>query len=84
MSLNHVSPNRFGDRKALGIFRIIAAVLLLGLTIWLTIYDVLVAKTRPMLTFNWWVCIGTLLFFLISLLPFKYYFKEEEPDRSKF
>ena len=84
MSLNHVSSNGFGDRKALGIFRIIATAIMLAITIWLTIYDALVTKTRPMLAFNWWVCIGTFLFFVISLIPVRYYFQEEGPDRSKF
>jgi len=83
MRLNHVSAHRYGDRKALGIFRIIAVALMLGLTGFLTVYEILVTKSRPWFTMNWWVCVGTLFFFAVSLIPAKYYFQAIEPDPRK-
>ena len=74
MRINHVMAHRYGDRKALGIFRIIAVILMIGLLAFLTVYELLVTKTRPWFTMNWWVCIGTLFFFYISLIPAVYYF----------
>ena len=76
MALNHTSAHRYGDRKALGVFRIIAAVLTLSLFVFLTIYDLMVTSYRPWLMMNWWVCLVTFLFFAFSLVPAGNYFSE--------
>ena len=80
MRLNHTSAHKYGDRKALGIFRIIAAVATLSLFVFLTIYDLLATNYRPWYMFNWWVCLLTFFFFAISLVPAGNYFSEKEPN----
>lgn len=44
MTVNHVSAHRYGDRKALGIYRVVATVLMLILFVFLTIYESAVMK----------------------------------------
>ena len=80
MRLNHTSAHKYADRKALGVFRIVAAVLTLSLWVFLTIYDLMVTNYRPWLMMNWWVCFLTFLFFAASLVPASNYFSEKEPN----
>jgi len=79
MSVNHVSAHRYGDRQALGIYRIVATVLMFILFVFLTIYEVAVNKNRFYLTFAWYVSAWTFGFFAISLTNMKAYFGEKAP-----
>ena len=74
MRLNHVSAHHYGDRRALGMFRVIATFIMLTLTAFLTIYEILVNLSRPWLTLNFWVCVGTLIYFLLTLIDYEHYF----------
>lgn len=80
MAVNHVSPHKFGDRKALGVFRIVAAIIMVALFCFLTVYEAIIAKNRYYLSMRWWVCLGTALFFALSLIPYKFYFNDMRPD----
>ena len=82
MTLNHVSPHKFGDRMALGIYRMVATFLMLVLFVFLTIYESAVNNKRVYFTFAWWVSLGTLLFFALSLISFKAYFSEKPPTAA--
>ena len=79
MTVNHLSAHRYGDRQALGVYRILATVLMLILFVFLTIYEVVVTKNRFYLTFAWWVSFDTLLFFSLSLLHVSAYFGDKVP-----
>ena len=74
MALNHVSPHKYGEKKALGIFRVTAACFLFFLFIFLTVYLSTMSRQRPYLTMVWWVFLGTLSFFIASLIEYKAYF----------
>ena len=80
MRVNHVNAHKYGDRKALGIYRIVAACAMLVIFIFLTLYEQYVTKNRFYFTFAWWVSLGTLIFFALSLVPSKDYFSEAAPD----
>ena len=80
MRLNHVQAHRYGDRKALGLFRIIATFIMLTLTAFLTIYDMLVNLARPWLSMNFWVCVATFLYFLLTLIDYEHYFTSKKLD----
>ena len=80
MRLNHVQAHRYGDRKALGMFRVIATFIMLTLTAFLSIYDILINLARPWLTMNFWVCFGTFVYFLMTLIDYQYYFMAKQPD----
>jgi len=82
MAVNHVSAHRYGCRKALGIYRIVATVLMLVLFAFLMIYESAVMKQRFFLTFSWWVSLWTLLFFGMSLINIKDYFSDKAPIAS--
>ena len=79
MQVNHVSAHRYGDRQALGVYRIVAAVIMVILFVFLTIYEISVNKHRFYLTYAWWVSLWTLAFFAISLTNIKAYFGEKLP-----
>ena len=79
MTVNHVSAHRYGDRQALGVYRIMATVLMLILFVFLTIYEMTVNKSRFYLTMAWWVSFDTLLFFSLSLLHVSAYFGDKVP-----
>lgn len=79
MTVNHVSAHRYGDRQALGVYRIVATVLMFILFVFLTIYEIAVTKNRFYLTFAWWVSFDTLLFFSLTLINAKAYFGDKVP-----
>ena len=74
MRLNHVQAHRYGDRKALGMFRIIATFIMLTLLAFSTVYDLLINLARPWLSLNFWVCLGTFVYFLLTLIDYQHYF----------
>ena len=80
MRVNHVSAHRYGERKALGVFRVIATIVMASLTAFLTVYEVMISSQRPWLTMVWWVSLGTTLFFLMTLTSFGEYFTDKAPD----
>ena len=80
MTVNHVSAHRYGDRRALGVYRIVATVLMIVLFVFLTIYEATVSKQRFFLTFSWWVSLWTLSFFGLTLLNAGAYFGEKAPS----
>ena len=80
MTVNHVSPHKFGDRKGLGVYRIVAAIFMYVLFTFLTVYEQIISHSRFYFTLAWWVSLGTFLFFALSLLPWKAYFGEKRPD----
>ena len=82
MQVNHVSAHRYGDRQALGVYRIVATVLMVILFVFLTIYEISVNKHRFYLTYAWWVSAWTLAFFAISLTNIKAYFGEKPPEQG--
>ena len=79
MAVNHVSPHKFGDRKALGIFRIVATCFMFILFSFLTVYEWLIQGNRVVFVMAWWVSLGTFIFFALSLIPYKAYFSEKRP-----
>ena len=80
MTVNHVSPHKFGDRKGLGVYRIVAAIFMYVLFTFLTVYEQIISHTRFYFTLAWWVSLGTFLYFGLSLFPYKAYFGEKRPD----
>ena len=42
MAVNYISPHKFGDRKALGIYRIVATCFMFILFTFLTVYEALI------------------------------------------
>ena len=70
MAVNYVSPHKFGDRKALGIYRIVATCFMFILFSFLTVYEWLVQGNRIIFIMPWWVSLGTLIFFALSLIPY--------------
>ena len=77
MAVNYVSPHKFGDRKALGLFRIEATFLMSILFSFLTLYEWLIQGNRFLLIMAWWVSLGTLLYFALSLVPYHAYFSDK-------
>ena len=73
MAVNHVSPHKYGDRKALGLYRMFATFVMMVLFSFLTVYDVLITHNRFYFTLTWWVSLGTLLFFALSLVGYQAY-----------
>lgn len=83
MRVNHVMTHRYGERKALGVYRVIAAILMTTMTAFLTVYEVTVSESRPWLTMVWWVSLGTTIFFMITLTSFADYFSDKVPDPKR-
>ena len=83
MTVNHISAHRYGDRRALGVYRIVATVLMIVLFVFLTIYEATVSKSRFWLTFSWWVSLWTLSFFGMTLLHPSAYFGDKIPKVSE-
>lgn len=83
MVKNCVSPHKYGDKMALGVYRIVAFVLMLILFVFLTLYENIIARKRFYLTFVWYVSLGTLVFFGLSLVNYKAYFQDAEDASSK-
>ncbi len=80
MAVNHVSPHKYGDRKALGLYRMCATFIMLVLFSFLTVYDVLITKERFYFTLTWWVSLGTLLFFTLSMVGYEAYMGAKPPN----
>ena len=74
MALNHVSPHKYGNKKALGIYRGIATCFMFILFSFLTVYETLVSHNRVYFTLAWWVSLSTLLFFALSIIDYHAYF----------
>ena len=69
--------HKYGDRKALGIYRIVASCLMFVLFSFLTVYESVITGSRVYLTMPWWVSLGTWLFFVFSLINGQSYFNEK-------
>ena len=80
MAVNHVSSHKYGDRKALGLYRMCATFVMLVLFSFLTVYDVLITKERFYFTLTWWVSLGTLLFFTLSMVGVEAYMGAKPPN----
>ena len=83
MVLNCITPHKYGDKRALGVFRIVAFCLMFVLFTFLTVYESLINKNRVYLTFAWYVSLGTLAFFSLSLIFYATYFKDEGQAKEK-
>ena len=83
MALNHVSPHRYGDKRALGIYRVMASLFMLILFIFLTVYMTLITLNRAYFTLAWWVSLGTFLFFASTLIDHKAYSGLDNVDEMK-
>ena len=79
MSVNHVSPHKYGDRKALGVFRVVSACFSFTLFSFLTAYESQILKNRCYLTMPWWISLGTCIYFVLSIVHYKHYFDEKGP-----
>ena len=77
MSVNHLMAHKHGDRKALGIYRIVASCLMFIVFCFLTVYESVITGSRVYMTFAWWVSLGTWLFFTASLINGQSYFNEK-------
>jgi len=66
MTVNHLSAHRYGDRKALGHYRITASILSIITFTFLTIYEIFFTTNRFYLTLSWWVSLDTVIFFCIT------------------
>ena len=80
MAVNHVSAHKYGDRKALGIYRMVSTFIMMCLFSFLTVYDVLITHNRFYFTLVWWVSLGTLLFFALSLVGVSAYMSDKPPN----
>ena len=75
-----MSAHKYGDRRALGSYRIVATCLMFVLFTFLTVYLSVEGTNRFYMCYAWWVSLGTFLFFSMSLVPLKAYFIEKNPD----
>ena len=82
MRLNHVSAHKYGDRRALGVYRIVAACLMFVLFTFLTVYLSVEGSNRFYMCYAWWVSLGTFTFFGLSLVSLKAYFVENASDEE--
>ena len=80
MTVNHVCAHRYGDRKALGVYRVVATCISFVILAFLTVYEQWITKSRIYLSLAWWVSLGTLVFFALSLLSLHDYFREKVPS----
>lgn len=78
MAQNHVRPHKFVQRRALGLYRLAACLIMFSLLVFLTLYETMRGKARFYLTFAWWVCLFTWAFFAMANTHYKAYFAANE------
>lgn len=89
MAQNHVRPHKFVERQALGVYRMLACLALISFLVFLTMYEVQYGRDRFYLTYRWWTCLLTWLYFAVVNTNYQAYFnlsKEEnkgEQDAQK-